>query len=289
MWGYVWGYKMGDSSEYDGIRGRLLRRFGWVWNRRRDFYRLRSRARLYGQYVLHRRTPTTSLLTIGTARVGSTLLNSYLNSLPNVSMRGEVLNPHSPQGLPYDSGHRGVALRHLRVNLRSQASSVGGLKILLGSFKRHGLTIGDLQSVAPDLRFLIIYRRSLADQFVSREIARRTGSFVLTERGTPRRVSVHVDREEFRRYCKRTRKLYRQLLSDRFVTDRALVLSYEELTEDAEVIFRRSVCPFLEIDYHPVQTGFIKQNPSPLSEKVSNFADVQDVLTGPDAQQDYAI
>lgn len=204
-------------------------------------------------------------------------------------MRGEVLNPDSPQGLPYDPGHRGVALRHLRVNLRSQSSSIGGLKILLGQLERHGLTVGDLQSVAPDLKFLIIYRRSLADQFVSTEIARRTGSWNLTERGTSRRVSVHVDREEFRRYCERIRGLYRQLLSDRFVTERALVLSYEELAEDAEALFRRSVCPFLEIDHHPVQTGFIKQNPSPINEKVLNFADVEDVLTGPDARQAYTL
>ena len=81
------------TVSYDEIRSRLLRRKGWLWRRRRDFYRFRSRTRLYYDYARHRSIPTTPLLVIGTARVGSYLLTSYLHSLPDVSMRGEVLNP----------------------------------------------------------------------------------------------------------------------------------------------------------------------------------------------------
>ena len=266
-----------------------MRRRGWLWSRRRDFHRLRSRARLYYQYALHGSKPKTSLLAVGTARVGSYLLTSYLHSLPDVSMRGEVLNPDAPQGLPYDPRHRATAVRHLRISVLSQAAPISGAKILLGQLERHGLMVADLHRVTPNRKFLIIYRRSLADQYVSTEIARRTGSWLLTEQGRPRRVSVHVDREDFRRYCDRIRRLYRDLLADSGVTERALILSYEDLAQDPGGVFRRAVCPFLDIPYHPVRTGFLRQNPSPINEKVSNFQDVADMLTGPEATQDYAL
>lgn len=267
----------------------LLRRRSWLWRRRRDFYRLRSRTKLYYEYWRHHATPITPLLVIGTARVGSYLLTSYLHSLPDVAMRGEVLNPDAPQGLKANRRHRAAALRHIRVNIRAQSAPVGGVKILLGQLAGHGLTVADLCSVMPGTRFLVIYRRALADQFVSMLIARKTGSWNLTDAERRRYVSVHVDPGEFALYCAGIRKVYRELLSHRCVTDRALVLSYEALAQDADNLFRRQVCPFLGVPYRQVRTGFVKQNPSPLSEKVQNYDEVADLLTGPEAEQDYAL
>lgn len=229
------------------------------------------------------------LLVIGTARVGSYLLTSYLHSLPDVSMRGEVLNPDSPQGLKADPRHREAALRHLRVSICSRSAPVTGVKILLEQLPWHGLSMADLCSVLPDTRFLVIYRRALAEQYVSMLIAKRTGSWSLTERGVRRRLSVHIDPEEFVAYCHGIRREYRELFRHSCVMDRALVLSYEELAGGADDLFRAHVCPFLGVDYHPVRTGFLRQNPDPLPQKVENYDEVADVLTGPDATQRYDV
>ena len=267
----------------------LLRRRSWLWHRRRDFYRLRSRTRLYYEYWRHHATPTVPLLVIGTARVGSYLLTSYLHSLPDVSMRGEVLNPDAPQGLRTNPRHRDAALRHIRVSVSSQTAPVSGVKILLGQLAVHGLTVSDLCAVMPETRFLVIYRRALAEQYVSMLIAKETGSWNLIDEGARRRMSVRVDPGEFISYCDGIRREYRELFRHSCVTDRALVLSYEALASDADDLFRSQVCPFLGVAYHPVRTGFLKQNPEPLAQKVENYQEVADLLTGPAARQRYDV
>ena len=224
---------------------------------------------------------------MGTARAGSYLLTSYLHSLPDVAMRGEVLNPDEPQGLRADPRHRDVALRHIRINLCSQSAAVSGVKILLGQLAPHGLTVADLCAVMPDTRFLIIYRRALAEQYVSMLIAKQTGSWNLTRHGTRRRVAVDIDPTDFRRYCEATRRGYRELFAHSGITQRALVVAYEALVADADGLFRSRVCPFLGVRHHPVRTSFFKQNPYALVDKVRNYDEVASLLAGPDSQQEY--
>ena len=270
-----------------GMEEGPLARGGWLWRCRFDLHRLRSRVRLYFRYCTSRTRPTTQLLVVGAGRSGTSLLTSYLHSLPDVSMRGEVLNPRTPQGRK--ATHRGAARRHIRVSLNSQPGLVGGVKITLQQLRLHGLTTRDLFDLFPNPKFLVIYRRSLAEQYVSHQIARRTGSWQLTTAAARPKEVVRVNPNDFVRFCAEIREGYEWFLTHQFVRDRALVVRYEELVEDSDTLFREGICPFLRIEHHPVSTGFRRQNPYPLREKVENFAQVRELLTGPDAQQEYRI
>ena len=268
-----------------GMGEGLLARHGWSWQRRLDLHRLRSRVRLYFRYCTSRSRPTTQLLVVGASRSGTSLLTSYLHSLPDVSMRGEVLNPLVPQGRKVT--HRGAARRHIRVSLNAQPGPVGGVKILLGHLTRHGLNAPDLFDLFPNPKFLVIYRRSLAEQYVSVQIAKQTGSWNLTTDAASPKEVVSVNPKDFARFCAETRNGYERFLSHQFVRERTLIVRYEDLVADSDTFFREDICPFLSIEHHPVSSGFRRQNPYLLSEKVENFAQVRELLTGTDAQQEY--
>ncbi|WP_339908579.1 hypothetical protein [Symmachiella dynata] len=212
------------------------------------------------------------------ARTGSTLLGDYLNCDPSVTISGEVLNPFSTVGIAQKAISKSAALRHIRYSLHSPRTRVGGVKLHLSHMAAHGISGTDLVRDFPEAYFIVLYRSSFAEQFVSHKIARQTE--VWEDRTGKRAFSgkIHVDSEEFTNYCDGAVRAYEALLKDLHLAAHSIVISYEEMATDAQSLFREKVFPFLHIPMRTITTGLKKQNKRSLSAVVENYDDVCPLL-----------
>lgn len=229
------------------------------------------------------------LFIITSERTGSNLLVDYLRSLPNVDMAGEVLSPLLPIGIRTRFVSRRRALRHLRRTMENLDGAVVGAKLMFWHLHEiHELSVEDLRAEFPDARFIILYRASLAEQYVSHRIAEQTGQFLVRERRKRRTASVVVDPDDFGEYCMRIKAHYERVVRVPWMAERGIIVRYRELLDDAEGLMRDRLAPHLAVPYRPPSSPLVKQNPQPLRDKVVNYAEVETILTGSDAFQSYS-
>ena len=140
------------------------------------------------------------------------------------------------------------------------------------------MTLDDVVNYFPNAKFIILYRKSLLEQFVSLKIAEKTDrwewtrDFVLPE-------SLRVDVGEFMEFCRRTKEFYEKVARAPWIRNCSLVLEYEELISDPQKIFDSKIFPFLGLPSHPVSTSMVKQNTKSMETIVENFEEVRPWIT----------
>lgn len=227
---------------------------------------------------------------ICTLRSGSNLLLSYLNSVPGLSFAGEVLHPHQVQGLPRHGVSKGAVIRHLRYSLNHCRSERCGVKLPADHLEWHGLDVRELREHFPSSRMIILYRRSLADQYLSLQVARLTRRWMRRNRArlAPPTGRIRIDREDFVRYCSRVRDFYSEMMAVDGISSYAVVLSYEELVANAQEVFDRKLFSFLGLAPVEVTTNLVKSNRQHPSQMVENYEAVRDLWEEPEFVQEYA-
>jgi hypothetical protein len=204
-------------------------------------------------------------------RTGSYLFLDYLGQL--MPTLGEVLNQNTHQGLRR-SARRSVALRHIGSSLVRVSPDLVACKLILGQMAMHDISFADLGREFPTSQYILIYRRSILDQYLSREIARRTRRW--HSKGTPFSGTILLDRDAAIGYIAEYRKTHHHLSN---IIPDALPVAYEDLVTDPQLVFRRDVCPFLRINYRPVETHLRKRVRRSPNEVVENWIEVADLVS----------
>ena len=255
----------------------------------RGLFRLwRHRLNLAYHWGLRPHAAYQPLFVLATPRTGSTLLTDYLRRLRGVTCRGEVLNLALPIGLRRDELSSAKAIRHIRRSFQAMRQPIRGCKLLLLQMQECGLTVDELDAAFPDAMYLILYRESMAEQFISFQCARATGEWVLRRDQDRRQVRVEIDPEELEAFCDATRRDYEVLLANDWLRERSILLSYEELIADHGTCFVERVCPFLGVPASEPATRMLKQNVLPMADRVVNFAEVAETIAGPWCRQRHA-
>lgn len=223
-----------------------------------------------------------SVIILCSPRTGSTLLSSYLNSLKAFRSYGEVLNPQiypffgKITNFPYK---RFLALLKIRFILSQGNSSV---KLIFSQLEKLGIDLGDLQTSFPSARFLIIYRKSLLDCYISSLRAQETREWSSKSNNVePPNATFQIDKDAFLNFCHQVKSAYLKCNSESLLT-RSLVIEYEELAADPQNLFAREICPFLDVSYVPVKSRLRKQIQTPLSQLIENFDEMSDLLSSKD-------
>jgi len=228
------------------------------------------------------------LLVLATARSGSNLLIDYLRQLPGVDCRSEVLCTHRPFGISPRQTNPTTALAHIGRSLQSLQAPIRGCKLMLNQVAACGLTIETIDAAFPEARYLALYRKSLAEQFISRESALLTGQWLLRDGEERKQVGVHVDPAKLRSFADETRQAYGKVLRYGPLRERGAVLSYEELADNPTACFHNSICPLLGIPAMTPRPALRKQNVLPLAQRVVNYREVAGLLDSPLCHQHYA-
>jgi LPS sulfotransferase NodH len=235
-------------------------------------------ANLRAQRWLQPKTAYRPLFVLATQRSGSNLLIDYLNRLSGVQCLAEILCRTLPEGLPRWQASTRSALAHIRVSLDTLKGSVRGCKLMLNQLDECKLDLKRLDALFPDARYIILYRESLAEQFLSLESAKVTNQWKLTAEQDAKLVHIRVDPKKLQSFCHRTLEMYRRVLDNDWLRHRSVLLSYEQLVSDPENCVRGVICPHLEVDAAPLTTSLRKQNTRSAAERVVNYEQVADLL-----------
>lgn len=250
--------------------------------RKRSAHRLR----IFLNYILNKKAKE-PIFIITARRTGSNLLLEYLNSVHDVSFAPEVLNKNMFYGLRGQFISKHAALRHIAYSIGYCKKNICGAKLVKVQLQHHGITLEDLKSYFPKARFIILYRRSLLDQFVSLEIAKKTNTWQWTNQfRLPDSITIKVP--ELTKFCGEIKQFYRDIFRHPWIKECSIALSYEELTQSPQETFERVVFPFLKL--HPCQivSSLKKQNTKKLHQIIQNYADIVPWIGHPLTHQDYS-
>ena len=225
-----------------------------------DLRRLKTRFSLLKKWWLRRHTPYQPLLLIATCRSGSNLLMSYVAQQPGVAMLSEVLSSQLPIGPSRDCIPPAKAISHIRYCLQGEKTPVRGCKLMLYQLANCKLTLDDIHAAFPTAKYIVLYRQSLAEQFVSHQQALATRQYQVPVGEEAKHSGIVIDADELRRYCDEVRRGYCEVLKHTWLADRGVLLSYEELTADAGNWLEKRICPLLGIKYRPPETRLRKQS-----------------------------
>ena len=128
------------------------------------------------------------------------------------------------------------------------------------------------------MRFIVIHRRSLAEQFVSWKLAKQTGRWVGNSDTAVHRERCVLDPQEFQSWCAQVRDRFGEVTACSTLWKRAISIAYEDLATAAQDIMAERVFPFLGVESVRVVTTLRKQNPRTLAECVENYGEVADLL-----------
>jgi len=250
--------------------------------------KLRNNWRLLRHWWLRPHTEYRPLFVIATHRSGSNLLIDYLNRQPGIGCHSEILCaslPFAPLGRRYSPRR---AIRHIRLSLQTWRTPVRGCKLMLDQLASSRLTTDALTEAFPEARFVVLYRQSLAEQFLSLKTAAATNQWVLLPGQEARSApKVHIDRIELRAWCDRTRDAYRRLLETPGLAERAVLLSYEDLVADPQYWLAEQICPLAGIEAGEAQTYLRKQNTQSLADRIENYREVEALLLSPHCRQTF--
>ena len=256
-----------------------------------DRQRLRQRLRVLYRYLTHP-DGITPLFVLSMPRAGSNMLLDYLRCFPAIEVRGEVLNPKVTEGIRERGVSTAAVLRHVRryvygVKPGAAERCYGTVKIHLPQLETRGLTVDDLRGAFPAARYIVLFRESLGEAFVSRLRALRTGQWLVREGEKRVETTVHVERAELQAYLDATRASYMALASREWLAPCSVHVGYETLAREPQRVLDETICPFLGVAPVPVRTTLQKQNTRALEQVVENYDEVADLLVGPSARLGY--
>ena len=230
-------------------------------------------------WISHAEPPVSDpLFIICEARTGSTLLGDYLNSHPMVTCEFEILNQGKIPNLGFVRFEQDVIF-YLETLFKAMKGKIKCGKIHFPHFDDFSISVDHLLEWFPHARFIILYRGSLLDQFVSLKLAEATGRWIAIRPKEETDREVAIDIAELLAFAQATKNQYEQLANHPPLRGRHLTISYEELASDASRTFERKIWPFLDIPPFPLRTVLRKQNRRSVRESVSNFHEVESLHT----------
>ncbi|MEQ6202871.1 nodulation protein NodH [Sulfitobacter sp. HNIBRBA2951] len=220
-----------------------------------------------------------SFVVFAEMRTGSNFLEANLNAFPGITCHGEAFNPHfigypnSHQILGIDQATRDAEPGALLRAIKHDPSAMGGFRY----FHDHDPRVLDLVLDDPKCAKIILTRNPV-ESYVSWKIAQETGQWKLTDVKARKAAQAEFVPAEFEAHLEAL-QAFQLTLMNRLQTSgqTAFYVAYEDL-QSVEVM--NGLAAYLGVPemLEELDKNLKKQNPSPLSDKVSNFAQMEQAL-----------
>jgi len=221
-----------------------------------------------------------SFVVFAEMRTGSNFLEANLNSFKGISCYGEAFNPFfmgypkSEPILGIDQAARDADPQRLLDAIRGREGALGGFRY----FHDHDPRVFD--KIIKDHRCAkIVLTRNPVDSYVSWKIAQATGQWKLTDVKAQKVAQAVFDADEFNAHLDAL-QAFQVTLLNRLQTSgqSAFYVAYEDL-QSVDVI--NGLARYLGVDetLDGLDKKLKKQNPSPISAKVSNYDEMLDALS----------
>ncbi|MCX7565954.1 nodulation protein NodH [Sulfitobacter sp. F26169L] len=220
-----------------------------------------------------------SFVVFAEMRTGSNFLEANLNAFAGIKCHGEAFNPHfigypnSTQILGVDQATRDMEPASLLRAIRLDPGAIGGFRY----FHDHDPRVLDVVLDDPHCAKIILTRNPV-ESYVSWKIAQATGQWKLTDMKAHKAAKAVFDATEFEAHLEAL-QAFQLLLMNRLQTSgqTAYYVAYEDL-QNVDVM--NGIATFLGVSakLEALDKSLKKQNPSPLSEKVSNYEQMEQAL-----------
>jgi len=249
--------------------------------------RWKHRIRIIGRYYLTPKRNIEPVFVVSAGRDGSNLLVDYLNSMPKVSIAGEVLSFELYDGVRLRFMTKAAVLRHIKYSLHNLDSTVCGVKLHFAQMQTRRIALDDIRQAFPTAKFIILYRRSIARQYISRQKAAASGQWLLHKHEKALDNKIRIDPSSLGAYYGKIKQHYKNLLELDWIKNGSVILRYEDLADNPQSLFDDILCPFLGLPPVEISTRLVKQNTKPMQEVVENYDQVEELLTGETAFHEY--
>jgi LPS sulfotransferase NodH len=215
-------------------------------------------------------------------RTGSNFLESNLNALEGVACLGEAFNPHFI-GYPNKTEVLGVTQAMREADPARLIAEVKAAPGLNGFRFFHDHDPRVLELALPDPRCAkIVLTRNPAESYVSWKIAQATGQWKLTNVQKRKEGQAEFDIDEFAAHLQNLQAFQVRLLNALQTTGQtAFYVAYEDL-QDVAVMNGLATWLGVEARLEALDKSLKVQNPEPLADKVANFEEMADALSGLD-------
>ena len=220
-----------------------------------------------------------SFVVFAEMRTGSNFLEANLNAFAGIACHGEAFNPFfmgypkSEPILGVDQATRDEDPTKLLAAIRGQQDALGGFRY----FHDHDPRVFD--EIVEDQRCAkIVLTRNPVDSYVSWKIAQATGQWKLTDMKAQKVAQAVFDADEFSAHLDALQQFQITLLNRLQTSGQtAFYVAYEDL-QSVEVM--NGLARYLGVDeqLEGLDKNLKKQNPSPISAKVSNYDEMLEAL-----------
>lgn len=213
---------------------------------------------------------------LSSARSGSTLLMDLMNNHPNVKCLHEPLNRERLDERQLTNASKEDILNYVRSAVMEVDRPVVGMKLFVEHLEENHLEFRDIVRILDKPKVITLYRPNLLDTYVSLMIAYANDRWYSTNEANAE--AIELDWDGFRGYATKWRQLWETTMAEVKHLIRPVdrtVVTYDELCGQKNDVTQR-MFRFLglwEIDYG-IQYYSVKQNPTSLEKKITNFAEV---------------
>ncbi len=208
-----------------------------------------------------------NFLLLSSVRCGTTMMVEYLNCSRRIRCHGEILGPgHIMHGYPYR-----MSPARLRTHVESyfvkRPGKFAGAKIMTFHLDELPISLEEVLELLHQPKVIVLYRANMLEQYVSFQVAEQRGIWHLKK---PKSVRpVWIDPDLCQAFIARERRMWHENLSVLANVD-AHVLSYEYLASQPEIAMRE-VFGYLGVEPAPVRTKYVRTNPQPAWQRVTNY------------------
>ncbi len=216
-----------------------------------------------------------SFVVFAEMRTGSNFLEANLNAFQGINCHGEAFNPHFI-GYPNNDPIFGVDLKTRDQDPQQLLNAIKGNTARLSGFRYfHDHDPRVFDAIMSDSRCAkIILTRNPVESYVSWKIAQSTGQWKLTDMKAHKAAQAKFDEREFTAHLNALQQFQVTLLNRLQTSGQtAFYVAYEDL-QSVEVM--NGLAKYLGVDevLEGLDKKLKKQNPSPISSKVSNYDDM---------------
>ncbi len=219
--------------------------------------------------------PFDSFVVFAEMRTGSNFLETNLNAFNGITCHGEAFNPHfigypnATEILGVDQEKRDANPDVLLSAIRSRSTGLGGFRY----FHDHDPRVLD-KLIADVTCAKVVLTRNPVESYVSWKIAQATGQWKLTDMKAYKAGQALFDAAEFAAHLEAL-QAFQLMLLNRLQTSgqTAFYVAYEDL-QSVDVM--NGLARYLGVDetLEALDKSLKKQNPDPISTKVSNYEDM---------------
>ena len=220
-----------------------------------------------------------SFVVFAEMRTGSNFLEANLNAFAGITCHGEAFNPHF-LGYPHNKPILGIDHKTRDRDPLTLLQAISNNTARLSGFRYfHDHDPRVFDAIMDDARCAkIILTRNPVESYVSWKIARSTGQWKLTDVKAHKKAQAVFDEAEFSDHLEALQEFQLTLLNRlQKLGQTAFYVAYEDL-QSVEVM--NGLARYLGVDHQldALDKSLKKQNPEPISAKVSNYDEMLDAL-----------